>query len=103
MKKNVNYLTCHFHRVESITWLATRTWLQRVLIARLSSMRDSVVINVSKDDMQLIWEFLEQMDVAYLHPRRDSLYISLVKSNYANFNLRPSEAIRIKKRTANQA
>lgn len=100
MKKHVNYLTCHFHRVESITWLATRTWLQRVLVARLSSMRDSVVINVTKDEMELIWDFLEQMDIAYLHPRRDSLYISLVKSNYANFNLRPEDAIKIKKRSA---
>lgn len=100
MKKNVSYLTCHFHRVKSITWLATRTWLQRVLVARLSSMRDSVVLNVTKEDTELIWDFLDQMDVAYLHPRRDSQYVSLVKSNYANFNLRPADAIRIKKRSA---
>ena len=100
MKKHVNYFTCHFHRVESITWLATRTWLQRVLVARLSSMKDSVVLNVTKEDMELIWDFLGQMDVAYLHPKRDSQYVSLVKSNYANFNLRPADAIKIKKRSA---
>lgn len=63
-------------------------------------MRDSVLINVTKEDMELIWDFLEQMDIAYLHPRRDSLYISHVKSNYANFNIRPADAIKIKKRSA---
>ena len=48
MKKHVNYITCHFHRVECICLLATKTWLRSVLVARLSSMRDDVVIKVTK-------------------------------------------------------
>lgn len=93
MQKEINYFSCHFHKVDCLTWLATRTLLQRVLINRIEAGCDRFVFEVSQDDFQVISNFLFDMDVAYMHPRRDAMHVSLMTSQYSNIQLPARAAI----------
>lgn len=93
MQKEINYFCCHFHKVDSLTWLAVRTMLQKVLVQRVEAGTDKVVFEVSEDDFRVISDFLFDMDVAYLHPRRDAMHVSLMASQYSNIQLPARAAI----------
>lgn len=93
MQKEINYFCCHFHKVDSLTWLAVRTMLQKVLVQRVEAGTDKVVFEVSEDDFRVISDFLFDMDVAYLHPRRDAMHVSLMASQYSNIQLPARVAI----------
>ena len=98
--QKVNYLSCHYHKVESLTWLCTRKLMQRVIIARVAQGADMVRLELTRDECENLREFLEQMDIAYLHPRRDSLHVSLLASQYSSLNVSP-ETVRMAPHTAN--
>lgn len=93
MQKEINYFCCHFHKVDSLTWLAIRTMLQKILVQRVEAGTDRVVFEVSRDDFQVISDFLFDMDVAYMHPRRDAMHVSLMASQYSNIQLPARAAI----------
>lgn len=93
MQKEINYFCCHFHKVDSLTWLAVRTMLQKVLIQRVEAGTDKVVFEVSENDFRVISDFLFDMDVAYLHPRRDAMHVSLMASQYSNIQLPARTAV----------
>lgn len=93
MQKEFNYFCCHFHKVDCLTWLATRTMLQKILVQRVETGTDTVIFKVSEDDFQVIFDFLFDMDVAYLHPRRDAMHVSLMASQYSNIQLPARAAI----------
>ena len=97
--KTTSYFSCHFHYVDSLSWLCIRRMMQKLVIARLEQGRAIVCFNVSLDDCQCIMDFVEQMDIAYLHPRRDSLHVSLLASQYSNFHVK-AETIQKTKRSA---
>lgn len=84
MFKNSNSLICHYHRCDTITWLHVRTILDRLLLARLNG-GTSFSFSLSNESFEYIRDFQEQMDTAYLHPRRDSLHLSLIRDRY-NWN-----------------
>lgn len=67
--------------------------LQKVLIQRVEAGTDKVVFEVSEDDFRVISDFLFDMDVAYMHPRRDALHVSLMASQYSNIQLPARAAI----------
>lgn len=93
MQKEINYFCCHFHKVDSLTGLAVRTMLQKDLVQRVEAGTDKVVFEVSEDDFRVISDFLFDMDVAYLHPRRDAMHVSLMASQYSNIQLPARAAI----------
>ena len=76
-----------------MTWLATRTILRRIQINRIEAGCNKFVFEVSKDDFQVISDFLFDMDVAYMHPRRDAMHVSLMASQYSNIQLPARAAI----------
>lgn len=87
MKQNLNYLSTHFHKVESCTWLRVRQYLTELLIARLQAGRECFTFNLSNFDFETVRDFLEQMDTAYLHPRRDSSHLALCQTMYGNVQI----------------
>ena len=87
MKKNYGYLACHFHRVEALTWLRVRTMLNELLLGRVQSNSQYLTYQVSDEDFETIRDFVEQMDIAYLHPRRDSYHLQLLQTIYSTFTL----------------
>lgn len=93
MQKEINFFSCHFHKVDSLTWLAMRSFLQRIMVQRVEKCSDQVVVLVNPDTFQVISDFLFDMDVAYLHPRRDAMHVSLMASQYSNIQLPARAAI----------
>lgn len=67
--------------------------LKKVLIKRVEAGTSKVVFEVSEDDFRVISDFLFDMDVAYLHPRRDAMHVSLMASQYSNIQLPARAAI----------
>ena len=61
--------------------------LDRLLLARVRAGGSSFVFTLSNDCFEAIRDFVEQMDVAYLHPRRDSFQVSLLAARYSNFSI----------------
>lgn len=84
MKKK-SYFDCKFHKVESCTWMRTRHLIQQLLLARIAGSSEFFTFNLSADDFHVLQDFIEDMDIAYLHPRRDSFYLNYLASTYSNF------------------
>ena len=101
MQKEINYFSCHFHKVDSLTWLAMRSFLQRIMVQRVERCSDQVCVLVNPDTFQVISDFLFDMDTAYLHPRRDALHVSLLASQYSNIQIPARAAIFSRKFSAN--
>lgn len=93
MQKEINYFSCHFHKVDSLTWLAMRSFLQGIMVQRVERCSDQVCVLVNPDTFQVISDFLFDMDVAYLHPRRDAMHVSLMASQYSNVQIPARTAI----------
>lgn len=83
----VDFLQCHFHRVESCTWLRIREVLNSMLVARIEASSQFINVRVSNDDFETIRDFVEQMDTAYLHPRRDSQHVQYLQSIYSSWRV----------------
>lgn len=84
---HVDFLQCHFHKVESCTWLRIREVLNKMLVARIEAEGEFIMFKVDNYDFDTIRDFVEQMDTAYLHPRRDSMYVQFMQSIYSNWRV----------------
>lgn len=82
--KQTSYLLTHFHKVETWTWLRTRTYLCGLLVARLQAGRECFTYRLSNFDFETLRDFMEQMDTAYLHPRRDAAHVRLCQTMYGH-------------------
>lgn len=101
MFKNYSPFVCHFHRCDTITWLHVKSVLDRLVLRRVESGKDVFAFSLSADSWLIIQEFCKQMDISYIHPRRDSFHIELSKSRYGDFHVPESFlAERLKKPTA---
>lgn len=83
--KQLNFENCHFHKVDSWLWSSCRSFLQQIQRERIAQGAQFVTINVNSDEFDMISSFLEQMDTAYLHPRRDSAHIHFLAKTYSTF------------------
>ena len=99
--KTTSYLCTHYHKVESWTWLRVRGYLNELLIARLQAGEESFTHCLSDFDFETIRDFLEQMDTAYLHPRRDAAHVRLCQTVYGNMAI--SDALAHKVRSTHLA
>lgn len=95
--KHYDYLACHFHKVEGLVWLRIREVLNDLLISRVEAGQQKFVFTVSDDDFDTIQDFVEQMDIAYLHPRRDSYHIAFLQSIYSGWKVPACFLARIRK------
>lgn len=84
--KNLNYLNCHFHKVDSLCWLQVKSWLSHALVERVEVSCDVVPLQISADMWGVFMDFLEQMDTAYLHPRRDAAHLKACECRYSGFS-----------------
>ena len=82
MLKNYSSLVCHYHYCDTLTWLSVRALLDRILIGRIRSGLSSFKIRLDDVEFETIRDFQEQMDTAYLHPRRDSYQVKLIRNRY---------------------
>lgn len=92
MTSQLDYISAHFHRVDTWTWLRVRQLLQGFLLGRLSAGCSRFVVELGNEDFETIRDFCEQMDIGYLHPRRDSLHVSLCSTMYGTMKI-PARAL----------
>ena len=78
-------------------WLRIREVLNNLLISRIKAGQQKFAFTVSNDDFDTIRDFVEQMDVAYLHPRRDSYHIAYLQSIYSAWRVPACFLARIRK------
>ena len=83
--KGLSPLVCHFHRCDVLTWLSVKNWLERVLVKRVDACQSSFLVELDGFQFEVIRDFIQQMDCAYIHPRRDAMHVSLCSSVYADF------------------
>lgn len=95
--KHYDYLSCHFHKVEGLVWLRIREVLNDLLISRVEAGQQKFAFTVTDDDFDTIRDFVEQMDIAYLHPRRDSYHIAYLQSIYSAWRVPACLLARIRK------
>lgn len=79
---NYEYLSHHYHRVDSILWLEVKTFIQKLMVCRLEQGTNHVLIFLSREMWNDLDEFCVQMECAYLHPRRDSHHIDKSMISY---------------------
>lgn len=94
--KQTSYLCTHFHKVETWTWLRTRTYLCELLVARLQAGRECFTYRLSNFDFETLRDFMEQMDTAYLHPRRDAAHIRLCQTIYGHLSISDALADKVR-------
>lgn len=87
MIHNFSYLACHFHKVESVVWLRVREVINEMLLSRVKASSEFFTYKLCSDDFDTLRDFVEQMDTAYLHPRRDSFHVNFLKSIYSGFHV----------------
>ena len=87
MKTNFDYLSCHYHKVDSLTWLRIREVLNSMLLTRLEANSELFTWCMSQNDFDTIRLFVEEMDTAYIHPRRDAFHVNLLSTVYSNFRV----------------
>ena len=71
-----------FHAVEPFLWYSVGKFIDTLLMQRLNSGHDRLVINLDATMWQNLMTFREQMDTAYLHPRRDAMHLRYINHRY---------------------
>ena len=97
MTKQIDYICARFHKVDAWTWLRVRQLLNGFLLNRLVAGSQKFFVVLCDEDFETIRDFCEQMDMGYLHPRRDAAHIKLCQTMYGTMNV-PAKALeRIRK------
>lgn len=71
-----------FHSVEPFLWYSVGKFIDALLMQRLNAGNDRIVINLDATMWQNLMTFREQMDTAYLHPRRDAMHLRYINHRY---------------------
>lgn len=71
-----------FHSVEPFLWYSVGKFIDALLMHRLNAGHDRLVINLDATMWQNLMTFREQMDTAYLHPRRDAMHLRYINHRY---------------------
>lgn len=67
----------HYHRVDTLLWLGVARMLQRLAVAALDEPSQVISCYVGRSQVIMIWDFLDEMEWGYVHPRRSSIRRSL--------------------------
>lgn len=92
MTKQIDYICARFHRVDSWTWLRVRQLLRGFLLRRLAAGTSRFLVELENEDFETIRNFCEQMDIGYIHPRRDAAHIALCQTMYGDMSI-PAKAL----------
>lgn len=78
-----------FHYVEEDVYGHIVSLLDAFRLAQANNADRGFFYRFSESDKKVICDFITQMDTAYIHPRRNSMHLSLLQSRYWWFR-RPS-------------
>lgn len=63
---------CLYHRVNTILWYDVARMLQRIVLAVVENPGRPDVSFLDLNNAESVLEFIDQMECAYVHPRRNS-------------------------------
>jgi hypothetical protein len=67
-----NFHDMHYHRCSDTTYRLVSSLLQHLLSAWVKSYHAPVSVRFSQEQAELMFAFLDQMQLAYIHPRSSS-------------------------------
>lgn len=76
-----------FHSVDVVLWMETSRFIERALLSYATSRNSVVCVPMSDSLFNALLAFREQMDIAYIHPRRDSMFLHLAQLRYSSFKV----------------
>ena len=85
MIRDYSVFVCHFHKCDTLLWMNVQKVLERLCLNRVRAGVQSFEFTLQDCEFDAIQEFNEQMDICYLHPRRDAFQVSLLAAKYSNF------------------
>lgn len=80
----------HYHRVETALWYDVSAILQGVVLSYFDPSRRNPLAQVTRHHCACLVDFLDEMEHAYVHPRRDSRRVRLSASRRASAQIHPA-------------
>ena len=74
-----SFALAHFHKVDDELCFSVLNLLRQVVIKRVDK-GEHVSIHISEEQAQCIVDFLDQMNLAYIHPRSSSARYEMMRS-----------------------
>ena len=74
-----SFALAHFHKVDDELCFSVLNLLRQVVIKRVDK-GEHVSIHISEEQAQNIVDFLDQMNLAYIHPRSSSARYEMMRS-----------------------
>lgn len=64
--------TMHYHRCSDGVYFDVRAFLTALLHAGVTKCRHSVKVSLTADFLNSVLQFVDEMDISYIHPRSTS-------------------------------
>lgn len=74
-----SFALAHYHKVDDELCFSVLNLLRQVVIKRVDK-GEHVSIHISEEQAQCIVDFLDQMNLAYIHPRSSSARYEMMRS-----------------------
>ena len=74
-----SFALAHYHKVDDELCFSVLNLLRQVVIKRVDK-GEHVSIHISEEQAQIIVDFLDQMNLAYIHPRSSSARYEMMRS-----------------------
>ena len=74
-----SFALAHFHKVDDELCFSVLNLLRQVVIKRVDK-GEHVSVHISEEQAQIIVDFLDQMNLAYIHPRSSSARYEMMRS-----------------------
>lgn len=74
-----SFALAHYHKVDDELCFSVLNLLRQVVIKRVDK-GELVSIHISEEQAQIIVDFLDQMNLAYIHPRSSSARYEMMRS-----------------------
>lgn len=74
-----SFALAHYHKVDDELAFSVLNLLRQIVIKRVDK-GELVSIHISEEQAQIIVDFLDQMNLAYIHPRSSSARYEMMRS-----------------------
>ena len=74
-----SFALAHYHKVDDELAFSVLNLLRQIVIKRVDK-GENVSIRISEEQAQIIVDFLDQMNLAYIHPRSSSARYEMMRS-----------------------
>lgn len=74
-----SFALAHYHKVDDELAFSVLNLLRQIVIRRVDK-GEHVSIHISEEQAQIIVDFLDQMNLAYIHPRSSSARYEMMRS-----------------------